>query len=233
MNLAKPNEAFLKPGRGKRFHLYLWKWKKVRFIRLPSGVGVYSYVPTDTPIAVQTGYGQAWRLNMPPTASLTPYFVALFRGFTPLPFGELKALIRTLERRTEDIRALSVKDLRKRFSGLRVAPEDSYAAGHCWYGSKAWAESWLDDPAPTVEAVLSGLDRLPANEQAAFISAAAYAVAYVVGDEDALISGADEADYLRAVQEGRKADGSGAFRLSRLNGSINARNRSGAKITAS
>lgn len=216
MRLAEPTEDF--KHRGRRFHLYLWKWKKVRFIRYPSGIGVYTYVPRETLLALQLPNGEAYR-QATTIPLLVPYFITVFRRFIPQSDGQLATKLFLSEHRTEALKRLSVSELIARFGQIRVTPEDAYASGQCWYGSKSWAENWLGDPAPTLARTLTGLDKLPPIEVSAFISAAIFAAAYVIGDDDNLLAGAGEEQYLQAVAEGRKADGSGAYRLRLLNAS--------------
>ncbi len=229
MKLVIPSDEFINQG-GKQFHLYLWKWHKMRFQRFPSGAGIYSDVQTETLLAVELPTGERLRLELPPSRVLMPYFVA-FRGFQPTKKIALIRVLRTAERLTDSVAVLSRVQLIERFGNVPVAPEDSYSSGQCWYGSKAWATKYFGKEAPPVRDLLNSLDIIPPIEVAAFIAASVYAAAYVIGDQQTRVLGVSEADIALSITEGRKADGSGFGRLSRLNADIHGRRRDGKAIT--
>jgi hypothetical protein len=213
-----PSDAFLMPGRGRRLMLNCWKWKRLRFLRLPSGMGVYMLMPSEAIIAIDAG---GTRLFSAPREAL-PYLPA-FHRFQYAGPGALSAMIRQSERLTESIGALSVGDLIRRFGLVPVCPEDAYASGQFWYGSCALSESVTGSRSPTVETLLIQIDSFPRVERPRVIRACAYAASYVVHSftnaEELYRNGVTADDIHSAIYCGDKAgpDGNG-FRARLLNG---------------
>jgi hypothetical protein len=216
LKLSEPSPAFLRSGR--RLFRYLWQSGKCRFLRLPSGIGLYSVDGNPVGIGLPPG-DRSGLVGVRTNSSSKPREIhsltAFLFDFRPVSYDLILSIVRSRETAICRLSALTSSELSSGFGCVPVTPEDAFAAGNCWYGSKRW-EAVFRSPAPTIKTIIRYLPDLPGDERAGVLHSCLYAAAYVIGTDRRLLTGVSPSDVERAETEGRKADSKGTDRKRRL-----------------